>query len=323
MLFSLIVPVYNTEKFLKDCLTSIEAQEFDDFEIILIDDGSTDSCPAMCDNFCEHFNSRPGRKSIAKVIHQENVGLSGARNRGIHEACGEWMWFVDSDDWIASDALAVLYERMRFAKGDLYAFQYIKTDELRENKEYIYFRANQEMLRFSDQRSVVEYFQTRLFDYKDGWEAPTRLFRREIIIKNNLRFSETDFNFGEDLCFMAEYMLCVRSAVMLVNYLYCYRQRESSIMHTLDQKTIIPRLIILLEDVFIEARRLNNKLMCERFELVCFAVFNHHIELKLGNLTDEEIRNELSEGEKNQLIGKYISKTSARLEQVICERHKS
>jgi len=322
VLFSLIIPVYNTEKYLKDCLDSVTSQEFDDFEVILVDDGSTDGSSVLCDRFCEQFNARPGRKSTAKVIHQDNAGLSGARNSGIREASGEWLWFVDSDDKITSDALATIYERMRYAKGDLYTFQYIKTDEKMENEEYIYFRANQETLRFSDDRSLVEYYYKRLFLYKDGWETHTRLYRREIIVNNSLRFYETPFNFGEDLVFYAEYMLCIRSAVMLVNYLYYYRQQTSSIMHTLDQRTIIPKLVILMEDVYREAERLKRSFVCKHFEKLCRAAFTHHIELKLDELTDEEICSELQEAAKNHVIGKCISAVSDQLEQEAHNRHK-
>lgn len=322
MLFSLIIPVYNTEKYLRNCLESVEAQEFDDFEVILVDDGSTDNSPAMCDAFCEKFNNRPGRKSTAKVIHQKNKGLSGARNSGIREAVGEWLWFVDSDDWITQDALAAIYERMSFAKADLYTFQSIKTDENKGNEEYLYFRVEQEKLRFPDEESLFSYYTERLFCYKDGWETHTRLYRRDIIADNNLRYYETPFNFGEDLVFYTEYLLCAKSVVMLVNYLYFYRQQSSSIMHTLDQKSIIPKLIILLEDIYLEAGRLNRRYVCKHFDKVCLAVFSHHIEFKLDELTDEEIGSEIGEGTKNKEIGKYISAVSGLLEQAAHDRHK-
>ncbi len=323
MLFSLIIPVYNTEKYLQECLDSVAAQDFDDFEVILVDDGSTDGCPAICDSFCEQFNGRAGRKSTAKVIHQKNVGLSGARNRGISEASGEWLWFIDSDDWIPSDALAVLHERMRYANGDQFVFQYIKTDENRQNEEYIYFRANQEIVKFRDENELLSYYSDKLFDYKDGWEAPTRLYRRDIILNNDLRFYETEFNFGEDLCFAAEYMLCISSSVMLVNYLYYYRQQDSSIMHTMDQKTFIPKLTVLLEHVFREAGRLKKNIICSNFDKICLSSFGNHIQFKLDELTDEEICAEILEGSKNPVIGKYISAVSSQLEQVLPDRRKA
>ena len=322
MLFSLIIPVYNTEKYLQECLDSVAAQDFDDFEVILVDDGSTDGCPAICDRFCEQFNGRVGRKSTAKVIHQKNAGLSGARNRGISEASGEWLWFVDSDDWIPSDALDVLHERMRYAKGEQYVFEYIKTDANRQNEERVYFRVEQEAYRLPDENALLSHLADRLFDYRDGWEAPTRLYRRDIVLSNDLRFYETEFNFGEDLCFAAEYSLCIRSTVMLVNYLYYYRQQNSSIMHTLDQKTILPRLTILLEHVFREAVRLKKNIVSSNFDKICLSSFGNHIKNKLNELSDEEVRSEILDAAKNPVIGKYISAVSSQLEQVLPERRK-
>ncbi|MBP5310468.1 MAG: glycosyltransferase family 2 protein, partial [Lachnospiraceae bacterium] len=163
VLFSIIIPVYNTEKYLGSCLDSIAAQAFDDFEVILVDDGSTDSSGRMCDEFCENFNTRAGRKNRARVIHQENRGASAARNRGIKEASGEWIWFVDSDDYIHFDALNTINERMRFAKGDLYAFQYIKVDEDGKEPEYIFFRENQERFRFNNEGNLIWNYIDRLF----------------------------------------------------------------------------------------------------------------------------------------------------------------
>lgn len=100
---SIIVPVYNVEKYLKRCIDSILTQTFTDFECILIDDGSPDNCPAICDEYAK------ADKRI-KVIHQENKGVSAARNAGLDTAKGEWIGFVDSDDWIEPNMYEILYE---------------------------------------------------------------------------------------------------------------------------------------------------------------------------------------------------------------------
>ena len=89
----LIVPVYQVEKYLNDCIDSILAQTFTDFELILVDDGSPDNCPALCDAAAE-------KDSRERVIDEQNKGLSGARNAGIDVARGNWLGFVDSDDMI-------------------------------------------------------------------------------------------------------------------------------------------------------------------------------------------------------------------------------
>lgn len=101
-LISVIIPVYKVEKYLCRCVDSVLAQTYEKLEIILVDDGSPDNCPAMCDAYA-------GQDKRIRVIHQENAGLSGARNAGIDAAGGEWMAFVDSDDYLAPDFLEGLY----------------------------------------------------------------------------------------------------------------------------------------------------------------------------------------------------------------------
>ena len=97
-LISVIVPVYNVEKYLNKCLDSIISQTYTNLEIILIDDGSTDNCGKICDEYAS-------KDKRIKVIHKENAGVSSARNYGIQCATGDWIMFVDSDDWIEFDAI--------------------------------------------------------------------------------------------------------------------------------------------------------------------------------------------------------------------------
>lgn len=99
MYFSIIVPVYNVEKYLNRCIDSILSQGFKSYEIILVDDGATDSCPAICDKYGLLSNK-------IKVVHQKNGGLSKARNVGMEKAIGQYIMFLDSDDWIAEYSLS-------------------------------------------------------------------------------------------------------------------------------------------------------------------------------------------------------------------------
>lgn len=102
-LISVIIPVYKVEKYLCRCVDSVLEQTYTNMEIILVDDGSPDNCPVMCDEYAR-------QDSRVKVIHQENAGLSGARNAGIDMAQGQWLAFVDSDDYLAADFLERLYQ---------------------------------------------------------------------------------------------------------------------------------------------------------------------------------------------------------------------
>ena len=102
-MISVIVPIYNVEKYLNKCIESIVSQTYTDLEIILVDDGSPDNCPAICDSWA-------GKDSRIKVIHKKNGGLSDARNAGFAASSGEYISFIDSDDWIEPDFYSVLYD---------------------------------------------------------------------------------------------------------------------------------------------------------------------------------------------------------------------
>lgn len=113
-LISIIVPVYRVEPYLDRCVQSIVDQTYQNLEIILVDDGSPDNCPAMCDAWA-------AKDSRVKVIHKENGGLSDARNAGLAAAAGEYIGFVDSDDWISPDMYRLLYENMAEHGSDVSA----------------------------------------------------------------------------------------------------------------------------------------------------------------------------------------------------------
>ena len=111
-LISVIVPVYKVEAYLHRCIDSILGQTFSDFELILVDDGSPDGCGAICDGYA-------ARDSRVRVLHQENRGVSAARNKGVGIAAGEYVTFVDGDDWIAPEYLEILYSNARRFRAEV------------------------------------------------------------------------------------------------------------------------------------------------------------------------------------------------------------
>ena len=117
MLFSVIIPAYNAEKYFSECLSSIKEQTFKDFEVVIIDDGSSDSTSAMADKFADSLRS-------VKVIHTSNQGLLLARRRGLLNAQGEYVVFVDADDCLRSDALMLLFKTIQETNADIVSFQY-------------------------------------------------------------------------------------------------------------------------------------------------------------------------------------------------------
>lgn len=106
---SVIIPVYRVEAYLHDCVESVLAQTFREFEIVLVDDGSPDRCPAICDDYAKRY-SDPAKGPVIRVIHKENAGLGMARNSGMDVACGRYITFLDSDDMLRPDALRRLYD---------------------------------------------------------------------------------------------------------------------------------------------------------------------------------------------------------------------
>ena len=119
---TVVVPVYNVEKYLEKCVDSILAQTEPDFELLLVDDGSTDGSGRLCDKLAE----KDGR---VRVIHQKNQGLGGARNTGIQQAQGDWLLLVDSDDWIEPQTLEKTMEAGLREEADLVMFAYRSVDE--------------------------------------------------------------------------------------------------------------------------------------------------------------------------------------------------
>ena len=121
-LLSIIVPVYKVENYLQKCIDSILAQTFTDFELILVEDGSLDGCPALCD-------AAAAKDARIRVLHQKNGGLSAARNAGLDVARGEWIGFVDSDDYIAPEMYETLYKAVQSTGADLALCDYAAVDE--------------------------------------------------------------------------------------------------------------------------------------------------------------------------------------------------
>ncbi len=121
-MISVIIPIYNSEKYLKKCIESIVKQTYKDLEIILVNDGSTDSCGKICDDYAENDNR-------IKVIHQENRGLSAARNAGLKVASGEYITFVDSDDYIENDTYESVFTAIEQFGSDLVFFREKSVDE--------------------------------------------------------------------------------------------------------------------------------------------------------------------------------------------------
>ena len=211
---SVIIPVYNVEKYLERCLDSIINQTYQNLEIILVNDGSPDNCGEICDKYA----LKDGR---IRVIHQKNSGVSAARNNGIAQSCGEYIVFVDSDDYVSSDYIRNL---MDISDADYVASGcYVQTKELAWNEWH-----NREItLRIDDIRTTPENI-----NYVPTGTVWAKRYKRSILQRISLQFN-TIISRGEDTLFNAEYLLGCQSISVLdiSDYYYCYSPNAATLKY--------------------------------------------------------------------------------------------
>lgn len=208
---SVIIPVYNVVPFLNECLRSIQVQTFSDYEVWLIDDGSTDNSSLICDEFA-------ARDKRFHVVHKQNGGVSSARNIGLDKAAGEWICFVDADDTVESNYLSALY-RWVTPRKDLLIIQGFNTI-------------------LPDNRRVAKDFVTHLYEASEVYKTfhdlhinrcgfPFgKLYNAEIIRQHHLRFVES-IHYAEDVMFMLTYLTHCSAIQTVEGMNYNYYVREN------------------------------------------------------------------------------------------------
>ena len=211
-LISVIVPVYKVEPYLDRCVESIVNQTYRNLEIILVDDGSPDNSPQMCDAWAE-------RDSRIKVIHKENGGLSDARNAGMAAATGELMGFVDSDDWIREDMYQLLYENMCKHDSDISAC----------GVKMIWEDGSSEQMLTKDGCCVLKTEEAMLSVIREDWiKQPVwyKLYKTELI--RDIPFPVGKYH--EDVFWTYQAIGAVKRVSVFDEPCYFYRQRSGSIM---------------------------------------------------------------------------------------------
>lgn len=217
---SVIIPIYNVAPYLKKCVDSCRNQTYSQLQIILVDDGSTDESGILCDQFAEE-------DSRIVVIHQENKGLSGARNAGLKLAKGNYVYFLDGDDYIKDTLVEVCVSQMQ-PDIDWLFFDYAKVSPngnlierfQSESGEYV----------FASQEDGLRFMMLELLNYKRGWEAWNHMYRRSIIEEYQIDFADNKRIFAEDKYFNVCYGLFARKVRCIDEVLYYYVQREDSII---------------------------------------------------------------------------------------------
>lgn len=211
-LISVIVPIYNVEQYLDRCITSIVNQTYKNLEIILVDDGSPDNCPEMCDDW-----AKKGERIT--VIHKENGGLSDARNIGTQEATGILVAYIDSDDWLEEDALEKMYLRMQADDSDIVScgVKWVKEDETIINEASV---ARDEVLNTESAMKEI------IADGKLKQHVWNKLYRRNMIA--DIPFEKGKYH--EDVFWSYQVFGRAKKVSLMRESFYHYVQRANSIM---------------------------------------------------------------------------------------------
>lgn len=219
MKVSVIIPVYNVEKYLPRCIKSVLDQTYKDLEIILVDDGTKDNSGVMCDEYAT-------KDERLRVIHKENGGLSSARNSGIEIATGDAIFFLDSDDYLSTACIEKMVTLMKDNDADISIVQMMYIAES-TNEEYTEIK-DEKFAVMDSERAIEESLYQRLYSCC----APAKLYKRSII--GEIRFPEG--RLSEDLATCHLFLDRAKAIVYSSYYGYYYRQHESSIMHVFNPR---------------------------------------------------------------------------------------
>ena len=296
MLFSVIVPIYNIEKYIRRCIDSVLSQSFADFELILVDDGSPDMCGAICDEYAE-------KDTRIKVIHKENGGLVSARQEGIKQARGDYIFHLDGDDAICEDALESAYKIICDTDADIISVSYkfsiegkIGDTALDLAPEGLYHK--EEIKQHIFPKLLSDKNMNHIFYFLWG-----KAIKRELATKHQLNVNPA-ISLGEDLSCVVPCFLEAETVYMSRKAIYLYTIRNDSI--STDFKT---HQISQIADVITGLRGLDTEKPKDFDEQIsryscfmCFAILaaaaegNHFNavrklkELILGSLHKEEIK---------------------------------
>ena len=270
---SVIVPVYNTEKYLRDCIDSILAQSFTDFELILVDDGSTDKSGDICDEYAQEDQR-------VSVIHLRKAGVTAARKYGVEMSSGEYITFVDSDDRIDRDMYRIMLEQ---GAADILICDMVYLSSY--HKYEILSRVDAGY--YDKQKLNEKFYANMLFDYDHCGPAISpsfcnKLIRSEIL-RNVIKDVDDIIIYGEDALCAYACMLDAESIQIIDSRLYYYCENPSSICNTYDDKMFSKMILLGTElDRFFAKRNFNathqlygylarHSLECIRYELLFHA----------------------------------------------------
>lgn len=282
---SIIIPVYNAEKHITRCIESIENQTYKDFKAILVNDGSTDDSLSVLKTLEKKYD-------FIKVFTQENKGAASARNHGLEKADGEFVCFVDADDWLENDYLSVLVENQKENNADISMIGINKIQNSTAETEFI-FNSKKIYENTEDIRKLqagcfcnrLACFETDFIGMGTPWD---KLFRLCIIRKNNISFN-TDLKTGEDTLFCWQYFNFVKSFVYENKALYNYVVYQDSLSRKFVELKTFYDTINIFFTVFDEKMPEITK------EALYYVIFRHFLSLLKKHFAHRENRLSLKE----------------------------
>lgn len=269
---SLIIPLYNVEGVIRDCLESIIGQSFLSFEVILVDDGSTDNSFKICEEYC--------KKDIRfKYISKINGGVSSARNHGIDHAKGKYVFFLDADDQFEeNNALEEMYKFIEKFQLDIVTCGHVTYNE---NNQLINTTISDKVIIINEnsEDEAAEYIKKVNYTYIWG-----KLIKRDIIIKNNLKFNE-DINFAEDVNFCVRCLLCTKNGGIINKGFYKFKRLSNISLAIKKVENIeysIPNTFLyeqeLLNLYIKDKKKLNNMLIGLQISNIFICISNNYKE---------------------------------------------
>lgn len=290
-LISVIIPVYNTEKYLRQCIESVINQTYSNLQIIIVNDGSTDNSG----NICDEYQKEDLR---IKVIHQENLGVSVARNHGLQYATGDWISFVDSDDILIKDA----YENLIKCSTDAQMImgKIMLLDEDGKITEPDKFLNKQEIPQIE---FLNDLFLEEQYSYL-GYPVD-KLYRREVIIKNALKF-DNEIKLNEDRLFVLEYMRYCKKATICNHVIYLYRQKSKELVTEAKRNKIVTNSEMTVIDAFNKMQKIGKTYSDNLYFLICRKSFESALDLlsrlpENDNEKQKKVENFLKESMKKCL----------------------
>ena len=246
---SVIVPVYKTEKYLERCIESLKNQTLNEIEIILVDDGSPDGSPELCDK------AAAGDERI-KVIHKENKGLGMARNSGIEQARGEYIGFVDSDDYVEKDMFYELYTKAFGSNAELAmsGIAFVGGNMFADANECIRDSYFEEETLFDTPKDIdnlmlgiVGALPGEARDSRYGMSVCKNIYRRDVIEKNGVRFLSERKILSEDALFLMDFVPYIEKAVGIPGAFYNYCRNDDSLSKTYNPERLEKSVVFMDE----------------------------------------------------------------------------